>query len=124
MASYLQRIKVFYDSSLHEGFGLMPLEAALCGCRLVLSDSGGVRDFALNFGAEMVTICPDPAKTFTVLEKACAKKGVNKPKLSTNFGDSKSWCEFITKNIQEVNPKLDNIRAFSTLNRFNFLVKR
>ncbi len=45
LAQLLRKTKVFVDASLHEGFGLMPFEAMLCGARLVCSDSGGVRDF-------------------------------------------------------------------------------
>lgn len=46
LAACFRQSRVFVDASLHEGFGLMPLEAKLCGCRLVVSDSGGIRDFA------------------------------------------------------------------------------
>ncbi len=45
IASSLRQLDVFLDASLHEGFGLMPLEALACGCWVVCSDSGGVRDF-------------------------------------------------------------------------------
>jgi hypothetical protein len=49
---------------------------------------------------------------------------VSKPKLSTNFSDAKAWYEFITKNIQEVNPKLANVTAFSSVNYPNILINR
>ncbi len=45
IAKRFRKSRVYIDFSLHEGFGLMGLEAALCGCRLVTSDSGGVRDY-------------------------------------------------------------------------------
>ena len=45
IAEYMRQVDVFLDASLHEGFGLMPLEALACGCRLVCSDSGGIRDY-------------------------------------------------------------------------------
>lgn len=48
IAKHLRNIDVFLDASLHEGFGLMPLEALACGCRVVCSDSGGIRDFVKN----------------------------------------------------------------------------
>lgn len=37
---------LFVSASWHEGFGLPPLEAMACGTPVVLTDSGGVRDFA------------------------------------------------------------------------------
>lgn len=48
IARNLREIDVFLDASLHEGFGLMPLEALACGCWVVCSDSGGIRDFVKN----------------------------------------------------------------------------
>lgn len=48
IARNMRDIDVFLDASLHEGFGLMPLEALACGCWVVCSDSGGVRDFVKN----------------------------------------------------------------------------
>lgn len=55
LAKILQKAKVFVDTSLHEGYGLIPLEAALCGCNLVLSDSGGVRDFINSYKGQLIT---------------------------------------------------------------------
>ena len=36
---------IVLSSSLAEGFALPPAEAAACGCAIVASDSGGIRDF-------------------------------------------------------------------------------
>jgi glycosyltransferase involved in cell wall biosynthesis len=41
-----RRADVFVSTSWGEGFGLPPLEAMACGIPVVLTDSGGVRDFA------------------------------------------------------------------------------
>ena len=41
MASYLRECDIFIDASLHEGYGLIPLEALSLGCAVVASDSGG-----------------------------------------------------------------------------------
>lgn len=45
IATELQRCDVMVDASLHEGFGLMPLEAMACGATVIASDSGGVNEF-------------------------------------------------------------------------------
>ena len=37
---------VFVSASWHEGFGMPPLEAMACGTPVVLTDSGGVRDYS------------------------------------------------------------------------------
>lgn len=37
---------MFVSSSWHEGFGLPPLEAMTCGTPVVLTDSGGVQEYA------------------------------------------------------------------------------
>jgi glycosyltransferase involved in cell wall biosynthesis len=39
------RSSVFLSSSWSEGFALPPAEAACCGCAVVATDSGGIRDF-------------------------------------------------------------------------------
>lgn len=54
IAKIFRQAKVFVDASLHEGYGLMPLEAALCGCDIVSSDSGGVRDFIHFYKGELI----------------------------------------------------------------------
>ncbi|HEX5422922.1 MAG TPA: glycosyltransferase family 4 protein [Candidatus Acidoferrales bacterium] len=36
---------IFLSPSLSEGFALPPAEAAACGCAIVASDSGGIRDY-------------------------------------------------------------------------------
>ena len=39
---------IFVSSSWAEGFALPPAEAACCGCAIVATDSGGIRDFIEN----------------------------------------------------------------------------
>ena len=63
LANVMRQIKVFVDCSIYEGFGLLPLEAALCGCAIVSSDSGGVRGYASLFDMDLVAMRPD-AKEF------------------------------------------------------------
>lgn len=46
LARDIARSTFFVSSSLAEGFGLPPLEAMACGVPVLLTDSGGVRDYA------------------------------------------------------------------------------
>ncbi len=45
VAAELSDCDVFVDASLHEGFGLLPLEAMACGATVVVSDSGGINQY-------------------------------------------------------------------------------
>ena len=45
VAEALRRVDVLIDASLHEGFGLFPLEAMASGATVIVSASGGVQDF-------------------------------------------------------------------------------
>jgi len=60
IANALRDAKVFIDASHHEGYGLLPLEAALCGCRIVVSDSGGVGELASSLSTRVIPISADP----------------------------------------------------------------
>src|SRR2546423_4948021 len=58
MAEFYGRCDLFVFSSRGEGFGLPALEAMACGCALVTTDSGGVRQFARD-GENCVMTPPD-----------------------------------------------------------------
>jgi len=45
IAAAFHETDIYVDASLHEGFGLMPLQALACGCAVVASDSGGAAEF-------------------------------------------------------------------------------
>jgi GT2 family glycosyltransferase/glycosyltransferase involved in cell wall biosynthesis len=48
LSDLLRKSDIFVDASLHEGFGMFPLEAMACGAVAVVSDSGGVRQFIVD----------------------------------------------------------------------------
>jgi len=48
MVRALNEASLFLSSSRVEGFGLAVAEAMACGCAVVSTDSGGVRDFAIH----------------------------------------------------------------------------
>jgi glycosyltransferase involved in cell wall biosynthesis len=57
LPDWYRRADVFVSTSWGEGFGLPPLEAMACGTPVVLTDSGGVRDFART-GENCVLVPP------------------------------------------------------------------
>jgi glycosyltransferase involved in cell wall biosynthesis len=48
MALVFKNTDIYVDASLHEGFGLIPLEAMACGAVVICSDSGGVNEYLKN----------------------------------------------------------------------------
>ena len=56
LAAVLKRSDIYIDASLHEGWGLFALEALACGCAVVVSDSGGVLDYARD-GVNALVVC-------------------------------------------------------------------
>ena len=51
---------IFMHTSVTEGWGLTGAEALACGCALVASDSGGVRDYAIDRVTALVVPTRDP----------------------------------------------------------------
>src|SRR5207244_530870 len=45
---YYNSLAIFLHSSITEGWGLTCAEAMASGCALVASDSGGIRDYAVD----------------------------------------------------------------------------
>ena len=52
---------IFLSSSWMEGFSLPPAEAAACGCAIVSTDSGGIREYIQNGSSGLLSAPKDPA---------------------------------------------------------------
>lgn len=54
LTSLYNRAKVFALPSLNEGVGLVALEAAVCGCNIVITNLGGPKEYYESGSAELV----------------------------------------------------------------------
>jgi L-malate glycosyltransferase len=63
---------IFLSASLSEGFSLPPAEAAACGCAVVVTDSGGVREYVQNGVTGLLSPVNDPSR---LAENLCALLG-------------------------------------------------
>jgi glycosyltransferase involved in cell wall biosynthesis len=70
MADFYHRCDVFVFASRSEGFGLPPLEAMACGCAVITTDCGGVRDFARDAVNCLVVPPADPAALAAAIARA------------------------------------------------------
>jgi len=64
---YYNNSSIVLSSSLHEGFALPPAEGAACGCAIVATDSGGIRDYAENGVTALLSSPGDPQALATNL---------------------------------------------------------
>jgi GT2 family glycosyltransferase len=103
-AQLLRRVKVFVDASLHEGFGLMPLEASLCGCAIVTSDSGGVRDFVSKFGGDLVPGRADPDSHIEAIMRQLKHYKPRQHSLSLCVDTELSWYEYVRNLCKDQKP--------------------
>lgn len=62
------RCRVFMQTSVHEGFGLTPVEAMGCGSALVTTDCGGSRDYAIHDETALVVEPNDPSALVDAVE--------------------------------------------------------
>jgi len=69
---------VYLCSSLTEGFGLPPAEAMDCGCAVVTTDCGGIRDFAINGRTALVSPAQNPGLLAENLVRVLADEGLRK----------------------------------------------
>lgn len=67
---------LFVSASWHEGFGLPPLEAMACGTPVVLSDSGGARDYARDEGNCLLVPPRDPEAMAEAILRVLSEPGL------------------------------------------------
>jgi len=60
LASLYNSLAVFLHSSEYEGWSLPSAEAMACGCALVATDSGGIRDYAKDSETALLVAPRDP----------------------------------------------------------------
>jgi glycosyltransferase involved in cell wall biosynthesis len=90
---------VFVSASWREGFGLPPLEAMACGAPVVLTDSGGVREFARNEENCLLVPPRQPEALATAIRRVLADPGLtsrlrrNGPPTAAKF----NWDEVVDR---------------------------
>jgi glycosyltransferase involved in cell wall biosynthesis len=91
---------IFICSSWSEGWGLPPMEAMACGCAVVTTDNGGVRDFAINNKTALICKIKDIKEMSNSLfklledEKFRVKLATEGNKYVKNFTWEKSFAKF------------------------------
>lgn len=70
--SIYSKSSIFLSPSLSEGFALPPAEAGACGCAIVATDSGGIRDFIHN---EVTGLLSPPKNPRALAENLCRLLG-------------------------------------------------
>jgi glycosyltransferase involved in cell wall biosynthesis len=82
---------LFVSSSWREGFGLPPLEAMACGAPVVLTDSGGVREYARDGENCLMVPTRDPAALAAAMYRLLTDRALaerlrhNGPKTARRF---------------------------------------
>ena len=114
LARLFRRVRIFVDASHHEGFGLLPLEAAMCGCSIVVSDSGGVRDINEIHPITIVPISASPEPFVDAVEAALSKAPIQLSdeyvsKAKHGFSDSQkktqAWHDAVVELGKDITPK-------------------
>lgn len=108
LGMYFRQSRVFVDASHHEGFGLMPFEAKLCGCSLVVSDSGGVRDFVSSSTDVVLPLTASPDSFISaikhLMEKTSAEMTTPSPNIPPLATLQKVFCDILEGSAQSTQP--------------------
>ena len=69
---------LFVSASWYEGFGLPPLEAMACGAPVVMTDSGGVRDYARHEENCLLVLPKQPAQLAQAMQRVLEDSALEK----------------------------------------------
>lgn len=128
IAQRFRETKVYVDLSLHEGFGLMGIEAGLCGSRLVVSDSGGVRDYISESNGELIGELTNPEKYIDAIKRQLK---LNSPSI-VHENDMKKWINYLlliiktwkNENAKEIELMRYHLQAAEKLGSIEFISEK
>lgn len=99
LASKFRGVDIWVDASLHEGYGRLPAEAMACGAAVVMSDTGGGREFATCDGVFVVSSPTDTDEFVDAIETMVNDRNLLKASQQSNleFAGSHTWQHGIDK---------------------------
>jgi GT2 family glycosyltransferase len=109
IANLLRKSKVLVDMSLHEGFGLTPLEANMCGCKVILSDSGGPSEYCNTDNLTIVPISANPEHLVSRVISEIENGSCTSPQEQTSYSPFEvglRWTLFIKSKIAQYQPSV------------------
>lgn len=105
VANLMNNSKVFLCTSRKEGFGLTGLESLFCGCTLVTTDCGGIREYASEENAFICKVDDVQSITTGVVQAFTNNDLVSK----YNLYNKKNINKFSLKNsYKKINLEIDN----------------
>ncbi len=96
IAFYMNKSHIFISTSWWEGFGLPPIEAMACGCSVILTNAGGVNEYAIPYENCLMYEPKDRKQLYKHIETLISddelrhKLSINAVKTSKEFSWEKS----------------------------------
>ncbi len=94
LANYLRTVENYIDLSIHEGYGLMGMEAILCGAKLFYTNYGGLEDY---LHIENHFLISNPLDSDLIIDKIIKSKNSNKINKIKNQKSSLGWIDIINE---------------------------
>jgi glycosyltransferase involved in cell wall biosynthesis len=85
IASFYRSCDLFVLPSLYEGFPLPPLEAMACGTAVVISDCGGMRDYAVDGSNALVVPTADTAAIAAAVARIAGDEPLRRRLIRTGY---------------------------------------
>ena len=104
ISDIFRRTKVYLDLSLHEGYGLLPLEATLCGCKVIANNSGGINEYSKHFKTIQIDLNPDTESAVKIIQKEL--QGFKGPANREMFKlqNPEMWISYINRELKNIQP--------------------